>query len=94
MEVHPGEDWAPQQPTARKRRRAHKDIVGWEHCFKDDCRDHQWEKVDAGYYPRQIGERGQLSRKDEKQRRKRKTVRTRLGREGSEKTVPDVEALE
>ena len=94
MEDHPGEDWAPQQHKARKSRRAHKDIVGWEHCFKDDCRDHRWEKVDAGYYPRQIGERGQLSRKDENQRRKRKTVRTRLGREGSEKTVPDVEALE
>ena len=94
MEDHPGEDWVPQQHTARRSRRAHKDIVGWEHCFKDDCRDHGWEKVDAGYNPRQIGERGQLSPKDEKQRRKRKTVRTRLGREGSKETVPDVEALE
>ena len=50
--------------------------------------------MDARYYPTQIGEKGQLPLKEEKQRRKRKTVRTRLGREGSEKPVPDVEAVE
>ena len=66
----------------------------WEHCFKDTCNDHRWEKVDAGFYPRQIGERAPLSRKDQKLRKKRKTVRTRLGREESEKTLPDLEILQ
>jgi len=51
--------------------------------------------VDAGYYPRQVGEKGTLSKHDRREHKKRKAVRTRLEGEGSEKTVvPDREALE
>jgi len=49
--------------------------------------------VDVGYYPRQVGEKGDLSTKDRREQRKRRAVRIRLG-EGSEKTMPDMEALE
>jgi len=41
-----------------------------------------------------VGEEGTLSKNDRREQRKRKVVRTRLGGEGSEKTVPDVEAME
>jgi len=54
------------------------------------CNDHRWEKVDAGYYPRQVGERGTLCKNDRREQEERKAVRKRLGREGSEKTIPDV----
>jgi len=50
--------------------------------------------VDAGYYPRQVGEKGTLSKNDRREQKKRKVVRTRLGGEVSEKTFPDVEAIE
>jgi len=50
--------------------------------------------VDAGYYPRQAGEKGELSKNDRREHKKTRAVRTRLGGEGSEKTIPDVEALE
>jgi len=50
--------------------------------------------VDAGYYPRQVGEKGTLSKNDRREQRKRKVVRTQLGGEGSEKSVPDVEVME
>jgi len=50
--------------------------------------------VDAGYYPRQVGEKGELSKNDRREHEKRRAVGTRLGGEGSEKTIPDVEALE
>jgi len=51
--------------------------------------------VDAGYYPRQVGERGTLSKNDRREHKKRRAVRTRLEGEGSEKrVVPEVEALE
>jgi len=49
--------------------------------------------VDAGYYPRQVGEKGELSKNDRREHKKRRAVRTRLGGEGSEKTIPVVEAL-
>jgi len=94
MDAHPGEDWAPQQPRRRRARRAHNEITSWEHCFNDNCNEHPWEKVDAGYYPRQVGEKGELSTKDRREHKKRRAVRTRLGGEGSEKTIPDVEVLE
>jgi len=41
-----------------------------------------------------VGEKGTLSKNDRREHKKRKVVRTRRGREGSEKTVPDVEAME
>jgi len=51
--------------------------------------------VDAGYYPRQVGERGTLSKHDRREHKKRRAVRTRLEGEEREKTVvSDREALE
>jgi len=50
--------------------------------------------VDAGYYPRQVGEKGELSKNERREHKKRRAVRTRLGGERSEPTIPDVEALE
>jgi len=61
--------------------------------LNDKCNDNRWENVDACYYPQQVEEKGTLSGKDSNGHKKRKAVRTRLGREGSEKTIPDVEAL-
>jgi len=95
MEANPGEEWAPQQlPHQRRARGAHRDLTSWEHCFNDNCKEHRWEKVDAGYYPRQVGEKGTLSKNDRREQKKRKVVRTGLGWEGSKKTVPDKEAME
>jgi len=50
--------------------------------------------LDAAYYPQQVGKKGELSKNDREEEKKRKAVRTRLGGEGSEKPMPDVEALE
>ena len=47
--------------------------------------------MDAGYYPRQAGERGELSKNDTREQRKRKAVRIRLEGEGSEKTMETLE---
>jgi len=92
MEANPGEDWAPQQqPRQRRARRAHGDLTSWEHCFNDNCKEHRWEEVDAGYYPRQVGETGELSKNDRREQKKRKAVRTWLGGEGSEKTMETLE---
>jgi len=41
-----------------------------------------------------VGENGTLSKNDRREQKKRKVTRTRLGVEGSEKTVPDGEAME
>jgi len=62
--------------------------------MNDKCNEHRGEKVDAGYYPRQIREKGELSKNDRREHKKRRAVRTRLEGEGSKKTIPDVEALE
>jgi len=94
MEANPGEDWAPQQPRRRRARRAHHEITGSEHCFNDSCNEHRREKVDAGYYPRQVGEKGELSKNDRREHEKRRAVRTRLEGEGIEKSITDVEARE
>jgi len=48
--------------------------------------------VDAGYYPRQVGEKGELSKNDRREQRKRKAVRTRLEGEGSETTMQTLES--
>jgi len=50
--------------------------------------------MDAGYYPRHVGERGAQLRNERREQRKSKAVRTWLGREGSEKTILDVEIME
>jgi len=95
MEANPGEDWArQQQPRQRRARRAHGELTSLEHCFNDNCKEHRWEKVDAGYYPRQVGEKGEQWKNDRREHKKGRAVRTRLGGEGSKKTIPDVEALE
>jgi len=95
METNPGEDWAPQQhPRQRRARRAHGGLTSRAHCFNDNCKEHRWEKVDTGYYPRQVGEKGELSKNEKREQKKRRAVRTQLEGEGSEKTIPDVEALE
>jgi len=57
------------------------------------------EKIKAGYYPQDNGERKRLSKwhrrhPEPEQRRKFGAVRTRQEREGSEKTQPDVGALQ
>jgi len=94
MEANPGEDWAPQQqPCQRRARRAHGDLTSWEHCLNTNCKTHRLEKVDARYYPSQVGEKEALSKNDRKEQKKRKVVRTPLGGEGSEKPIPDVEAM-
>jgi len=50
MEANPREHWAPeQQPLQKWARRAHGDLMSWEHCFNDNCKGHRWEKVEAGY---------------------------------------------
>ena len=50
--------------------------------------------MDAGYYPRQVGEKWTLSKNDRREHKKRRVMRTQLGGEGSEKSVPDVVAME
>ena len=92
----PGSDWhtPPPPPAARKERRPHKELVKWQHCFRDNCSVHRWEKADAGYYPRIVGDDGALSERDQTNRKRRMTVRTRLEREEGEKTSSDVEHLE
>jgi len=95
MEANPAEDWEPQeQPRQQRARRAYHEITSWENCFNDKCNDHRWEKVDAGYYPQRVEEKGTLSKHDSREHKKRRAVRTRLGREGSEKTMQDMEARE
>ena len=59
--------------------------MSWEHCFNDNSKEDRWEKVDAGYYPREVGEKGTLSKNDRREYKKRRVVRIRVGGEGSEK---------
>jgi len=47
-----------------------------EHCFNDNCKEHRWEKVDAGYDAGQVGEKVTLSKNDRREQKKRKVVRT------------------
>jgi len=69
--------------------------MSWEHCFNENCNEHRWEKVDAGYHPRQVGQKGPLAKNDRREHKKMRAVRTRLEGDGSERTVvPDREALE
>jgi len=75
-------------------RRAYHEITSWEHCFNDICNEHRWEKVEAGYYPRQVGEKWELSMNDRRGHKKRRAARIRLGGEGSGETIPHMEALE
>jgi len=47
--------------------------------------------VDAGYYPRQVGEQGEQSENNRREQRKRRAVRTRKEGEGSEKNMETLE---
>ena len=47
--------------------------------------------MDAGYYPRPIGEKGELSKNERREQGKRIAVTTRLEGEGSEKTMATLE---
>jgi len=50
--------------------------MSWQHCFNDNCKEQRWEKVDAGYYSRQVGEKGTLSNNDKREQKNRRVVRT------------------
>jgi len=50
--------------------------------------------VDAGYYPQQVGDKGTLSKHHRREHKKRRAVRTQLGRVWREKGIPDVGAME
>ena len=92
MEANPGEDWALQQPCQRRARRANGELTSWDHCFNDNCKEDRWEKVDAGYYPRQVGEKGELWKNDRREQGKRKAVRRRQEGKGSEKPMETLES--
>jgi len=71
----------------------------WYECYDDKCFVHVQKKIKAGYYPQENGERKPLSKwhrrhPEPEQRRKFGAVRTRQEKEGSEKTQPDVGALQ
>ena len=91
--AEPGNDWASPQP-AKQERRAHKDLVKWQHCFRDNCSVHQCEKEDAGYYPWIVRKDDVLSKRDETNRKRRRTVRIRHKGDEGKKTSWDVERLE
>jgi len=70
----------------------------WYECYDDKCFVHVQEKIKAGYYPQENGDKKPLSKWHRRQpepvqRRKFGAVRTRQ-EEGSEKTQPDVGALQ
>ena len=71
----------------------------WYECYDDKCFLHVQEKMKAGYYPRENRERKPLSKwhrrhPEPEQRKKFGAVRTRQEREVSEKTQPDIGALQ
>ena len=89
-------DWhiPPPLPAAKKKRRPHKDMVKWQHCFRDNCSVHRSEKVDTGYYPRSVGDDNGLSKPDETQRKRQMTVRTPHEKQGGQTISVEVECLE
>jgi len=83
----------------KQQRKRHQNDTTWDKCYEDKCFVHVQEKINAGYYPQENGERKSLSRLHQRyyepeQQRKFDAVRTRQEREGSEKTQPDIGALE
>jgi len=83
--------------TKKQQRKRHGHSVTWYECYDDKCFEHVKEKIKAGYYPQENGERKPLTKWHPRhpelgQRRKFGGVRTRQEREGSEKTQPDVGA--
>ena len=53
--------------------------------FGDNCSVHRCEMIDAGYYPRIVGDDRALSKMEQTHCKQRMTVRTRFEREGGEK---------
>jgi len=87
---------APEQKTIEER---HGQSVTWYECYDDKCFVHVQEKIKAGYYPQENRQRKPLSKwhrrhPEPEQGTKLGAVRTRQEREGSEKTQPDVGALQ
>jgi len=83
----------------KQHRKRHGQSVTWHECYDDKCFVHVQEKIKAGYYPRENGEKKPLSKwhrrhPEPEQGRKFSAVRTRLVREESKKTLPDVGALQ
>ena len=83
----------------KQQRKRHGQSVTWYECYDDKCFVHVEEKIKAGYYPWENGERKPLSKwhrrhPEPEQQRKFGAVRTGQEREGSEKTEPDVGALQ
>jgi len=88
--------WHRKKKQQRKR---HGQSVTWHECYDDKCFVHVQEKIKAGYYPQENRERKPLSKwhqrhPEPEQRRKFGAVRAWQEREGSEKTQPDVGALQ
>ena len=65
----PASDWALPQ-LEKKGRGLYKDLVKWQHCFRDNCSVHRWEKMDTGYFPQIVGKDGVLSKQDETYRKR------------------------
>ena len=87
------------QRKKKQQRKRHGQSVTWYKCYNDKCFVHVQEKIKAGYYPQENGERKRLSKwhqrhAEPEQRRKFGAVRTGEEREGSEKAQPDVGALQ
>ena len=83
----------------KQQRKRHEQSVTWYECYDDKCFVHVQEKIKAGYYPQECGERKPRSKwhrrhHEPEQRRKFGALRTWQEREGSEKTQPDVGALQ
>ena len=72
----------------------------WKECYNNKCPTHVQYKVDAGYYPLKDGTKKELSHWHRYHRDttfrvgSKGVVGTRQKREGSEKTQPDIEALQ
>jgi len=94
---------APSVPIShrnkKQQRKRHEKDSTWNKCYEDKCFVQGQEKITAGYYPQENGERKTLSRwhrnhPEPEQQRKFGAVRTLQEREGSEKTQREVGALE
>ena len=82
----------------KQQRKRHGHSVTWYECYDDICFVHVQEQIKAGYYPQENGDKKPLSKwhrrhPEAEQRREFGAVRTPQ-KEGSEKTQPDVGALQ
>ena len=94
-----GHQYRYRTGTKRRQRKQHGQTVTWYECYDDKCFVHVQEKIQAVYYPQENGERKPLSRwhrnhPEPGQQRNFRAVRTQPRREESEKTQPDVGALQ